>query len=194
MSATETPAAAAGPWELLGSAIANLASRLNPDRIGAGPLAELRRMDVARLPPPAFWRLLLEYVPETLRPPPAEPAWALLIGGMARMARKDRSPHAQRIGLGAVLAETDYAEPRLVRLLRADSDALVGELRAVCMWLDTKGRAVDWTLIAELVLGRAAKLRPFDADCAARQIARDYFGSLSRRANTETKSLEAVNA
>jgi CRISPR system Cascade subunit CasB len=168
--------------DLLWKVIGNLANRLDPERIGSGSLAELRRMNDAT-PPPAFWRLLLEIVPESLRPESRERAWMLIIGGMARIAHKD-------FRIGQALAKTEYAEPRLVRLLRASGDNLATELRAACSWLDNKGYGVDWVQLAWFIFERIRDNPSFDNNKNSRNIARDYFGVLSR-ADAETPISEA---
>lgn len=135
---TETPPAAgavaegaASPRETLNRTVAGISGRLDADRIGTGPLAELRRMEPLSGPlPPAFWRILFDAVPSDWQGQSVmhERGWALLVNAMALMA-----PHPHAVGQrpGAALAETDYAEQRLSRLLRAEGTALEKDRKSV---------------------------------------------------------------
>src|SRR3546814_12823752 len=99
---TETPRTggagadgAASPRDALNRTVAVISSQLDPDRIGTGPLAELRRMEpLSGELPPAFWRPLFTAVP---------PAWqggsmkrerggGLLDDPMRLVARGERGP------------------------------------------------------------------------------------------------------
>ena len=126
---------------------------LVPDRLGTGPMAELRRMEpAAGVLPPAFWRVLMKHVPDDLcQGRDAERAWAAIIHGIALMAPR---AHEAQAWPGRVLAETGYSEPRFVRLLRAEADGLPVETRTVCRWLATKARPIDWGAFARFLLSR----------------------------------------
>src|SRR3546814_18572629 len=89
VSETETPRTggagadgAASPRDALNRTVAVISSQLDPDRIGTGPLAELRRMEpLSGVLPPAFWRLLFTAVPPDWQGESVmhERGWALLI-------------------------------------------------------------------------------------------------------------------
>lgn len=110
-----------------------------------------------------------------------EKAWATVVAGMATMAP---GAHARGAAPGAVLAATGYAEPRFVRLLRAEGDTLAAEVRTVCLWFRNKGRAIDWLEFGRFVLARSGARFPerLDPDDAAHHIARRYFRELTRTA------------
>lgn len=155
-----------------------IAIRLDPDRIGTGMLAELRRMEpMSGVLPSAFWRLLFETVPADLQGEEIlhDRGWALLINTMALMAPR---PHVVGMRPGTALAESGYAEKRLTRLLRAEGAGLEKELRAAATWLANSGAKVDCRTLARFVLARSGGFpRRFglDADAEAHAFARDYF-------------------
>lgn len=176
----------------LGSAIGRVSRALRPERIGAGALAELRRMNWREFPP-GFWRFYLEHAPIEWREPAGGPAdridlaWAGLLRAMAEAAP---DPHVADNSLGAALAETGYAEMRFVRYLRADGEELARETRIAAAWLARKGRKADWRAPAELVLGRIGCIhsgirRP---DRVAHRLARDYFAAQAAASRTSDRS------
>jgi hypothetical protein len=164
--------------------IRRLARRLNPDTLGSGPLAELRRMDPERTPPPAFWALMADVHPD--RPERVDVAWAVIVQAMAEMAP---DPHAPDAAPGLVLAETGYAEGRFVRLLRADAAAVPSEARTLARWCRVKARPINWIAFGRFVLDRMSG-RDDAAEKTARRIARQYFGALSRAARSDTAAAQ----
>jgi hypothetical protein len=164
--------------------IRRLARRLNPEALGTGPLAELRRMDPKGTPAPAFWALMGEVHPD--RPERTDPAWAVIVQAMAEMAPE---PHAQDAAPGIVLADTGYAEGRFVRLLRADAAAMPSEARTLARWCRVKARTIDWVAFGRFVLDRMAG-RDDDAERAARRFARQYFGALARNSRSDTAAAQ----
>lgn len=163
----------------LGQVLRKVANQLDADRIGAGSLAELRRMTPEEFPP-AFWRLYFEQVPKTWREPDGranpklDAAWNVVVRAMAEMA-----PRALdfEVSFGGALADTDYSESRFVRLLRAEPGALPGELWNAARWLSLKGRTgVNWMPAAKLALATlAGGGLPVSREGASHQLARDYF-------------------
>ena len=167
----------------LGQVVAALSRHLDKSMIGAGDLAELRRIAGDDLPP-AFWRLYLnpKVVPSEWREPRGsvkvrvDRAWAALVRAMGEMAPH---PHANH-PFGAALAASDYSEVRFVRLLRAEDDALARELRIAGAWLARAGvQAVDWEQPAHLMLRRLG-LHVQDR-AAAHRMARDYFREAAKK-------------
>jgi hypothetical protein len=151
--------------------------------IGSGAVSELRRMrpEAGGLSP-AFWHLALPRIGEDwIGSTAQEKAWAIVIAGMATMAP---GAHAKDASPGMVLAATGYAEPRFVRLLRAEGDELAAEMRTVCLWFRNKGRAIDWLDFGRFVLARSGAHFPerLDPDDAAHRIARRYFSELTKTA------------
>ncbi len=170
----QTEAAVEKPLHL---AIGRLSRRLTAAyRADPGEIAALRRAG-AGTSSPVFWRVLMADVPEELRKGHAgESLWAGLFTAFAVLA-----PLGSGRGeaLGKALAETGYSELRLVRLLRADSAAMAGELATAARWLVAKGRAADWRDFAEFALSRLDLGADSDHP-AARHIARTYFRAVSR--------------
>ncbi len=141
------------PPDPVRTAVHALIHTLAPQRLGTGPIAELRRMEpTAGVLPPVFWTVLMKHVPEYLcQGRDAERAWAAIIQGIALMAPR---AHEKEASPGRVLADTGYSEPRFVRLLRAEGDGLSVETRTVCRWLATKAQPIDWAAFARFLLSR----------------------------------------
>ena len=161
----------------LGRVLARIEANLAPTGVGAGPLAEIRRMTPPTLPP-AFWRLYLSVVPREWREPTGswnaqrDFAWAGLIRAMAEVA--PISPVSTQ-SIGKALGTSGYSEARFVRLLRAEAENLSRELRVAARWLAIKGERADWLHPAKLLLGRPSTGLPVDPERAAHQLASDYF-------------------
>ncbi len=132
-----------------------IAARLNPDRIGTGPLAMLRRLDPrGRLAVPALHRLLWQHLPDECLAGDGLRSWALLVHAMALAApdllrRRDD-------GLGGALHAAGYSEGRLIRLLEARAEDLPGVVPRMVRFLVAKGEALDPVALAWFVLGVAA--------------------------------------
>lgn len=176
-----------GPAEprSLGQVIATLSRQLNAERIGAGALAELRRMTDNDLPP-AFWKRYLLDVPAEWRERGGhvnvriDQAWAALIRAMVEMAP---NPHSFDQPFGAALADTGYSEGRFVRLLRAEGDDLARELRVAGAWLARAGVRANWEQPAHLLL-RGLRLN-VNHQIAGHRMARDYFRVAAQRSSNQ---------
>lgn len=167
----------------LGSIIGTISLQLNAERIGSGTVAELRRMGWGEFPP-AYWHFVLRHVPEEWRTFEGTPsqrldqAWAAILRAMAEGA-PDPNNFDRRFG--AALAETGYAEPRFVRLLRAEGEDLAREARVAAQWLARAGVKANWTDPAGLILGRIGHLRRAgeawipEPEATVHRLARDYF-------------------
>lgn len=165
------------------TAIARLAGLIGGARFPTGDRARLRRLHPASPDGSAFWRLLLEQVPdEERRGAESESRWAVLMQGMALMSGPVASPHRQGARLGAVLAELGYSELRLTRLLRArEPKDLAEHVPRLARFLAAKGSAIDWARFGLLILARSEE----SAENHRRAIARDYFGHRSRQQHTD---------
>ncbi len=195
---THSPQPETGDWsKTFAKTIGTLGVILDPDSLGAGALADLRRMDpMAPVLPPVFWRTLLEHVHDDLRTvrddggqrpsEPRERAWAIILAGMARMAP---GPHARDVRAGAVLADpgatATYSEPRFIRLLRAEDDRLAHEVGIVCRWLAVQGRAADWVQFGRFVFERYLNPDGGMAVRLAQSLARDYFGAATKKSEDQ---------
>lgn len=170
-------------------AIASLAGTIGHKEFPPGDRAALRRLDVDSPSAPAFWRLLLERVPEEeRRTEDQERRWAAIMNGLALMAPAHHQPGAR---LGAVLAGLDYSELRLTRLLRArwsrqerdapaPHNALSEQVRRLSRFLAAKGRPVDWTGPGLLLLAAGED----SAEHQRRAIARDYYQARRQASRT----------
>jgi CRISPR system Cascade subunit CasB len=148
------------------------------EAFGTGPLAELRRMTHESPPGPAFWRLMSKH-PEVLSRAAAtqderERRWAALLSARAFLQGFSRGEP-----LGKALALAGFSELRFTRLLRAQEDNLLLEVRRVAQFLSVKAQAANWIDLVDLVLsqGRA----PYEEN-VRRRIARDYFRNLENNA------------
>ncbi len=146
----------------------------------AGDLAQLRRLDPDHPNRPAFWRLLIDKVPEELRRgEAAETRWAMLMAAMALMAPMH---HQHGTHPAAVLAAEHFSEPRVEQFLRANPEHLWPVLRRMSHFLASRGKAVDWGLFAELILAASEE----SADRARHKFARVFYGALHRANATPT--------
>lgn len=158
-----------------------LISRLARLLAGGGPLspgdvAALRRMHPAR-PAPAFFKIeglvLDDQLPgDATALAEAETRWAAIIVGLVHLGPLHQSRHR----FGRALVDAQYSELRFTRLVRGDADRLAGDLPMLARFLAAKGTPVDWTGAAHLMLSAGRS----DEERVRRQIARDYYGSLSR--------------
>ena len=161
-----------------GQVIAAISNNLDPERIGAGQFAELRRMAWNEFPT-AFWHFYFGHVPRQHREPYGRPrqdidlAWATVLRAMAEAGEKPHDPNAY---FGAVLAESGYSEQRFVRLLRAQGEDLGREMRVAAAWLAHARQRVNWLRPAELLMGRIGSgLNIQLPDAVVHSLARDYF-------------------
>lgn len=166
----------------LAKVIARLSSRLDPDRIGSGAYAELRRIAGDALPP-QFWYVYLAEVPRDWREPDGKIdarhdwAWAGLMRAMVGMGPQS---HGFGLDFGKALADTGYSEARFVRLLRAGNENLARELRVAGQWLARAGvRRVNWVQPAGLF--RWGPGRSAHTSGTRHRIARDYFRAVANQ-------------
>lgn len=154
-----------------------LASHLQTSRsLGAGDLAELRRMD-PHSPGPAYFKLEGLVLDDQLPGDEAERVdletrWAAIIVGLALLGDLHCPPRR----LGTALAEAQYSEVRFAKLIRADAERLTDELPMLARFLAARGVAADWTSAARLILSAD---RP-DYERHRRNLARDYYGVVAR--------------
>ena len=151
-----------------------IAAQLDPDRMGTGPMAALRRLDPGGpLVEPALLRLLVQHVPDAWWAGAGIRRWALVIHALALAApdlHRGRGP-ADR--LGRALFDAGFSELRLGRLLEASPDDLIVVVPRTVRFLVAKGRGFDPVPLARFVLGAwAGGVR---ADEQREALARDYF-------------------
>jgi CRISPR system Cascade subunit CasB len=152
-----------------------IAAQLDPDRLGIGPLAMLRRLDPAgSLAEPALQRLLCQYVPDAwLGSEDGMRRWALLVHAMALAAPDLHRTYGINGRLGLALFEAGYSEGRLVRLLEARAADLPVAIPRAVRFLVAKRQGFDSVMLARWVLGIAAG--DGGAERQRTLVARDYF-------------------
>lgn len=135
------------------SALAALAQAVAAGRFSPGEMAVLRRLHPEDPAGPVFWNALIHYVDPYVTMPERDPArrdaewrWALIMGQMAKLT------HREGENPGNTLADTGFSDQRFERLLRASGKSLARELRSAVAFLVSKGRAVDWVQLGELIL------------------------------------------
>ncbi|MFW6085771.1 MAG: type I-E CRISPR-associated protein Cse2/CasB [Myxococcota bacterium] len=159
-------------------ALASLVGRLGhamQEALSRGDVAALRRTRPEAGVSPSYFKVAAVYL---------EPAGVFAHGGRAVREQLDRrwasilsamaimeGLHAPSVPLGRALGHADYAEPRLLRLLRARGEALFDAVRVTSHFLASKGQHASHVDVARLVLsdGRA------DEEMVRRWIARDYY-------------------
>lgn len=159
------------PRESLSTLVARITTAIDK-RLGAGDVAALRRMqshDPSCIP---FWKIVAGDLAPSLPPTGArrdemERRWAVLLSAMAEL----RGLHRPRCPLGRALAQADFSEHRVLRLLRAHGEVLGDSVRTVAHYLGSKAAGADLRDLAWLVLSDGRS----DEEKARRQIARDYF-------------------
>ena len=158
----------------LPSLIKRLAMAMERD-LDAGERAQLRRLDVKAPDQPAFWKLMAAWIaPERPLSPPEETRWAIILSNMARMWP---SCHQPGRSVGRVLAETNYQEIRLMRLLRTHGPTFADAVRRMCGFLASRAEPVDWAELAALILTS----NPDKAETLRRKIARVYYQTIQRK-------------
>jgi len=178
--------AASEPARQLGAnrfqTVASLAGVIGHPGFPAGDRAALRRMRPGETWPPAFWRILMDRVPEVeRRSDEAERTWASIMQSMAIMAPHVHAPGAR---LGAVLASVggNPMEHRLLQLLRLSGSRLEDAVRLLARRLAGLDQPVDWRDMASLLLLDPAT---DPGESARRRIARDFYAWRRHQSNTQ---------
>lgn len=157
---------------------------IDNDLLSPGEVAELRRLDPDEPGGGAFWKAVVFHLEPAgqLRGADAEARWALVLRAIGEL----HALHRPRRRLGRALAAAGVSEMRLVRLLRADLEALDSLLRAVTHQLASAGEPVDLADLAWLVVtARGSGATRESEERVRRGIARDYYRGL-RKATEES--------
>jgi CRISPR type I-E-associated protein CasB/Cse2 len=173
--------AAATEAPRLRDVLSAIADELAHPGFGTGPLAELRRFDPATpaTAPAALHRLLARFVPEDWLHGASLTRWMLVIHCLA-LAASSGGPRGQ--SLGWTLAEADFKEARLTRLLKARPDELAVLLPRTVRFLAAAGRSVAPHQLASLIL----VTDPEKAAATRLRLARDYYGAEPAAARNAT--------
>lgn len=160
--------------ENLNSVVSTLAGILSSDRFPRGDLAELRRM-TPESPTLAFWRVLIDYIPEKLRGNESmENKWLVILNGMAIMAPAVHSSEPS-YSVGSVFS--DFPIQRITHFLRSKGSNLTDQIRLLARLCRSKGVPVDWQILAYLLFSSEKTLE----GKIKRQIAKDYVQSISKK-------------
>src|SRR5262245_47404356 len=153
---TEAPTQQATPVETksdtLSSVVGKLAWALS-NTVTPGDLAALRRLKPGDPSCLAFWKIVADHLagafPERgLFREQAEARWGVVLSAMAEL----EGLHQPNRPLGRALAEADYSELRLLRLLRAHDEILADSARTMAHFLRSKADRCSQTDIARLIL------------------------------------------
>lgn len=144
-----------------------VAHALRDGRFSKGELATLRRLDTSEPAGAAFAKAALLWEGDTsvLEREREITLFAAFVHALARTPSTEEN-------LGASLARAGYSEARLERLLRAQDDALIEQVKSAALFLEAKGLGAHATDTAELLFGygkTAAAIRL--------RIAKDYYRS-----------------
>jgi hypothetical protein len=149
-----------------------IAATLDPERLGTGPLAMLRRLDPSATPTePALHLLLAQNVDDAWIDGGGLMTWTLLVHAMALAAVHDALRF--KAGLGGPLFEAGYKEGRLTRLLEARAEDLAVVVPRAVRFIVAHGGELDPLALAYFVLGiKAGGQR---AEEQRTRVARDYY-------------------
>ena len=192
MTQSEATPAQPTPQERFTSLIVTL-SRLvdgaTDHALPRGDISALRREDGARSP--TFYKLAALVLEDVMPASPAlreeaERRWARVVHLLARTAGQ----HALSApSTDTALAEAELAEPRFLRLLRAEGDAIDATSRAALAPLVQRAVTFDPRDLAALVLSAPHPKPSFhheDGERVRRRLARDFYRAAAK-AESDTK-------
>lgn len=157
----------------LAATVARLAGVIGAPHYPAGDRAALKRWAPGQPVPLAFYRLWLRHVGEDL-PAEAQTAdWLTVTWGMATMGADAHRPGRP---FGQALAEANYAEARLERLLAAPDDLRKELFMSAVRFLAAKNDPFDWGDAAVFLLASEAQAR----ERIHRRLAQAYFRHLPK--------------
>lgn len=157
--------------ETLEQQVGRIAGVIGSERFPTGERAALRRMAPGHRLPLSFYRFAFNYLPAGWEH--AIDDWVTLVAGIALMSPQAYSPQA---GFGKVLAESNYSELRLERLLAAEDEVRrILFLRAV-RYLAAKSKPFNWAEGARFLLARSEDKR----EALSLRIARDFYSRIDK--------------
>lgn len=158
---------------LLGQTIGRLAAVLARPSYPNGERAALRRWSPDQLLPLAYYRLWLHELGEEPPPDLQAPTWMLILWVLVMLGEAGHRPDRP---LGQALAEGQYAEARLERLLAAPEDLRPDLMQSAVRFLAAKGEGCNVAEIAAYLLTQD----PDKREALHRRIAADYYRHLPR--------------
>jgi CRISPR system Cascade subunit CasB len=168
------------------SEVVNHISHAIKTYLGAGEIAELRRLSPKDPASPTFFKVAAQFLePARFLPETGswrdllEQRWACILQGLALLGEL----HQPRKNLGEALAEAGFSELRFVRLLKGQGTTLWDAVRGAARFLNSKGQAVDWSEMADLVLSDGADW----AETVRRRISRRFYATTLKTQEGDTK-------
>lgn len=158
----------------LSDVVLAVAAQLDPDRMGTGSLASLRRLDPnGALAEPALQRLLWRHVPEGWLHGEGLRRWALLIHAMSLAAPALHRTYDNKGWLGLALFEAGFSEGRLIRLLESRAEDLPVAVPRAIRFLVAKQQSFSSIALAFWLFGIAAGGER--AEKQRTEVARQYY-------------------
>ncbi|MCU7928140.1 MAG: type I-E CRISPR-associated protein Cse2/CasB [Candidatus Thiodiazotropha sp. (ex Dulcina madagascariensis)] len=153
----------------LASVIGSISGLIASENFPNSDRATLKRMDPKKEPPLSFYRFAFRHLPQHWQA--QRKTWQTILNGMALMSPPIHRPDQP---LGKVLAEEDYSEARLERLLAAEDETRRTLILRAVRFLAAKKQPVNWTDLAGLLLITDADKR----EDLHMRIAGDYYRNL----------------
>lgn len=156
----------------LASEVAKVATVLSRPHYPPSDRAALKRWSAGQALPLAFYRLWLQHL--RTDPPPESQAlgWMALVWGLALAG----DGHEPRRPLGQALAEANYAEARVERLLSAPEELRIDFYASLVRFLVARGIGFNWAELAAFLLTKDPTAR----EQIHRAIAYAYYRNLPR--------------
>lgn len=150
----------------LATTVSTIAAVISSEHFPTGDRAALRRLSPGQPTSLAFCRFAFRHLPESWES--RQDSWVVIVAGIALMCP---NPHQPGRPAGRALAECDYSEKRLERLLAADEGTLHTLTLRAARFLAAKRETCNWVDFANLLLVQDLGKR----ESARLQIARDFY-------------------
>lgn len=147
---------------------AHIAGTLHHEHFPSGERAALKRMTPEGRTPLAFHRFVMRHVPRQWHGGYYDAVWQTLI---AAIALQPAHPHDPDRPLGQALADIDFSEDRLERLLAADGMVLHTLVLRAARRLAARHARANWNDIARLLFAAGDEAR----EKINTRVARDYY-------------------
>jgi hypothetical protein len=190
---TDSPAPSASDrFTQLVMSVARLVNDQHDASLPRGDIAALRREDGATSP--TFYKLAALVLDESTLPraaalrDEAERRWARVVHLLAVTGGQHALGGQGVPTTGAALAKVELAEPRFLRFVRAEGDALDAAARAAIAPLRQRALTFDPRDLAALVLSAphpSGRLHHEAADTVRRRLARDFYRTAARTDATD---------
>lgn len=157
--------------ETLEQRIGRIAGIIASERFPTGERAALRRMAPDRPLPLCFYRFAFNHL--SLGWERAIDDWTTLVAGIALMSP---NAYSSQVGFGRALAEANYSEARLERLLVAGCEVRRTLFLRAVRFLAAKSKPFNWAEGARLLLTESEDKR----EVLNLRIARDFYSRIDK--------------